>query len=120
MHNILIDRAYTILEEKTTYRVLIDRLWPRGISKITLQLDDWIKEVAPSNELRKAVHSGDVDWETFDEKYRAEIAQNPAFKEVKQRLLAQLEKEDVTFITGAKLHEKGHPYVLRSVILSDR
>ncbi|MGU3644687.1 DUF488 domain-containing protein [Microbacterium sp. C23T] len=55
------------------FRVLVDRLWPRGLSKERASLDLWAKEVAPSTELRKAFHHDDMSWPDFEAAYRAEL-----------------------------------------------
>ena len=54
-------------------RVLVDRLWPRGVSKERAALDEWAKDAAPSTALRRAFHSGDLAWERFVPAYRAEL-----------------------------------------------
>lgn len=60
------------------YRVLVDRLWPRGVKKERLVLDAWDKDVAPSTELRRAFHGGDLDFAQFSAQYRHEIGTSPA------------------------------------------
>lgn len=58
--------------------VLVDRLWPRGVRKDALRHDDWCSGAAPSTELRKEFHSGDLDFDGFAERYRAELARGGA------------------------------------------
>ncbi len=74
--NIQCKRVYDPAEQSDGYRVLVDRLWPRGIKKTDLALDEWDKEITPSTELRKAFHGEVVDFTTFREQYLAELAQH--------------------------------------------
>lgn len=69
-------RVYDLEDEKKACRVLVDRLWPRGIAKEKLQLDEWPKSLCPSNDLRKWLHADKSRWEDFCEKYRNELAEN--------------------------------------------
>ena len=71
--NIQCKRVYDPAEQSDGYRVLVDRLWPRGIKKTDLALDEWDKEITPSTELRKAFHGEVVDFATFREQYLAEL-----------------------------------------------
>ena len=74
--NIQCKRVYDPAEQSDGYRILVDRLWPRGIKKTDLALDEWDKEITPSTELRKAFHGEVVDFATFREQYLAELAQH--------------------------------------------
>lgn len=70
---IKIKRIYEGFEESDGYRILIDRLWPRGLSKEKAKIDLWLKEIAPSEELRKWFGHDPVKWDEFKEKYGAEL-----------------------------------------------
>ena len=70
---IRLKRVYDDPAEDDGFRVLVDRLWPRGLSKERAALDLWAKEVAPSTELRKAFHHDDMSWPEFETAYRAEL-----------------------------------------------
>lgn len=70
---IRIKRAYEEAEESDGRRVLVDRLWPRGVSKEELKLDAWHKDIAPSPELRKWFGHDPTRWEEFQKRYRAEL-----------------------------------------------
>jgi uncharacterized protein YeaO (DUF488 family) len=79
---IQVKRVYDEPAAGDGYRVLVDRLWPRGLTKQRADVDRWLKEVAPSTELRKWFHStGDFD--EFTTRYRAELAANPALAELR-------------------------------------
>jgi uncharacterized protein YeaO (DUF488 family) len=84
MAAINIKRIYKPAEKTDGFRILVDRLWPRGISKEAAHLDLWLKEIAPSTELRKWFHSSDTAdrWDEFKAKYLIELKQNDAVKEL--------------------------------------
>lgn len=87
-------------------RILVDRLWPRGISKERAALDLWAKDLAPSDTLRKAYHAGELDFELFAALYRDELDGAD---------LAPL-GGDVTLLTAAKIPEQSHLAVLRDLL----
>lgn len=110
---IKIKRAYQPPEESDGFRILIDRLWPRGVSKEKVKLDLWLKDVAPSNELRKWFSHDPSKWQEFQEKYRAELKN-------KIQILAEikdLEKDNgtLTLVYAAKDEEHNNAVVLRDV-----
>jgi uncharacterized protein YeaO (DUF488 family) len=70
---IQIKRAYVEANDNDGFRILIDRLWPRGLSKEKLKIDLWLKEIAPSNELRKSFGQDSKKWEKFQTKYLDEL-----------------------------------------------
>ncbi len=74
--NIQCKRVYDPAEQSDGYRVLVDRLWPRGIKKTDLALDEWDKEITPSTKMPEAFHGEVVDFATFREQYLAELAQH--------------------------------------------
>lgn len=80
-------------------RLLVDRVWPRGIRKDALRADDWIREVAPSTTLRKWFGHDVARWPGFRDRYRAELRNNP---EAVERCLAWCRKGPVTLLYGAK------------------
>lgn len=75
-------RAYEAPEASDGYRVLVDRLWPRGLTHERLDCPLWAKEIAPSNELREWFHADPANrWSAFESRYKAELNENPAFSE---------------------------------------
>lgn len=82
-------RVYDAAAEDDGLRVLVDRLWPRGLRKDEARIDHWMKEVAPSDALRKRFHARPEDWEAFRAAYAAELAGNPAMEELRQLAHAQ-------------------------------
>ena len=73
---VCIKRVYATPTKSDGKRILVDRLWPRGMSKERARLSDWMKEIAPSDELRNWFHHNPDGWQEFGRRYRKEIAQN--------------------------------------------
>ena len=107
--NIQCKRVYDPAEQSDGYRVLVDRLWPRGIKKTDLALDEWDKEITPSTELRKAFHGEVVDFATFREQYLAELAQH---EQEGKRLADIAKKQPLTLLYSAKNTTQNHALVL--------
>lgn len=92
-------------------RILVDRLWPRGVRKEALLLDAWPKDLTPSNELRKAYHSADIDHAEFAARYRDELAA-PAAQQALADLKAQLADAPATLLTAVKDFPDSHVPIL--------
>ncbi|HMM82264.1 MAG TPA: DUF488 domain-containing protein [Terrimesophilobacter sp.] len=78
-----IKRVYEDPSDDDGYRVLVDRVWPRGVSKERAKLNVWLKEVAPTTELRQWFHHEEPKWPEFRKRYRAELDRNPAIEELR-------------------------------------
>lgn len=85
MLTIVTARAYDE-DQPEGYRVLVDRLWPRGVAKDSLPLDEWAKDVTPTSELRKAYHQGELDFPAFRDRFHAELADTDAIAELYERI----------------------------------
>ena len=107
-------RVYAEPSPDDGYRVLIDRLWPRGLSRADAKLDEWMKDVAPSTEVRERFGHDPGKWDEFHAAYKAELAQKP--EPVFQ--LRELEKKHgtVTLLYGAKDEEHNQAVVLEEVL----
>jgi uncharacterized protein YeaO (DUF488 family) len=113
MAQVQIKRVYDLPEKADGYRILVDRLWPRGLSKDDAQIDLWMKDIAPSAELRKWFNHDPARWAVFQKKYRAELNQlGDKLDEVR----AQAKKGRVTLVYGAKDTEHNQAVVLRDVL----
>lgn len=112
--SVVVKRIYEPIGNKDGYRILVDRLWPRGIKKENAEIDTWLKEVAPSSELRKWFHGGEGNFTEFRKKYLAELKQNPALKELKALIK---EKKKVTLLYGAKNEEENHAIILATLLV---
>jgi uncharacterized protein YeaO (DUF488 family) len=112
---IKIKRIYDPPAVDDGHRILVDRLWPRGVAKATARIDEWLKELAPSNELRSWFGHDPSRWEEFRERYRAELAgQQPLL----DRLKEMARTETVTLLFAAQERTYNNAVVLRD-LLSD-
>ncbi|HSH29270.1 MAG TPA: DUF488 domain-containing protein [Thiohalobacter sp.] len=107
-------RVYDKDAPKAGALLLVDRIWPRGIKKAELGLDAWVKDVAPSSELRKWFSHDPEKWPEFQRRYRAEL-DNSA--EAVEECLAWCRKGPVTLLYGAKDREHNQAVVLRDYLL---
>ena len=107
-------RAYEPAAAADGVRVLVDRLWPRGISKQQAVLDEWMKEIAPSAELRKWFGHEPAKWAEFQRRYKAELRQHHAELE---RLREIATKGALTLVYGARDEQHNDAVVLREVLL---
>jgi uncharacterized protein YeaO (DUF488 family) len=82
MATIKIKRIYEPIDKNDGIRILVDRLWPRGVKKVSANIDEWLKNVGPSTELREWFHHDPSKWEEFRAKYMVELKQNTAVKEL--------------------------------------
>jgi len=95
--------------------VLVDRLWPRGVRKESFSYDEWCKDAAPSTDLRKEFHSGELDFEEFAERYRAELDSGDAAEAVDH--LAELASDGgLVLAYAARDTERNHALVLAEVV----
>lgn len=101
-------RAYTPPDDGDGLRVLVDRLWPRGLEKHRAAIGEWIKDAAPSPDLRKWFGHDPARWDEFRRRYREELADNPAVGQIRD--LAREQK--VTLIYAAKDEKHNHALVL--------
>jgi uncharacterized protein YeaO (DUF488 family) len=109
-----IKRAYQSYDNKDGFRVLVDRLWPRGVSKEKLQLDLWMKEIAPSTELRKWFGHDPERWNEFKKRYLDELNE-------KKELIEQLNTIEkihntVTLVYSAKDEKRNNAIVLMDLL----
>jgi len=110
---IKIKRAYDEASPDDGYRVLVERLWPRGVTKERAALDLWLKDVAPSTGLRKWFHKHPDDWQEFRERYWQELAGK---KEDIDLLERKAEEGTVTFIYSARDREHNAATELKAYI----
>ncbi|MCF6407312.1 DUF488 domain-containing protein [Chitinophaga filiformis] len=113
---VAIKRAYDPADPKDGYRVLVDRIWPRGIKKDDAAIDQWLKEVAPSTKLRTWFGHDPAKWKEFKKRYKDELKDNEAWEEL--QALAK-EKKKVTLVYGAKDEEHNQAAVLEELLVGD-
>jgi uncharacterized protein YeaO (DUF488 family) len=110
---IRIKRAYEPPAKSDGRRFLVDRLWPRGVKKEGLLLAGWLKELAPSNELRCWFGHDPAKWKEFQKRYRAELDERP---EVWRSLLETAGEADLTLLFGARDTERNNAAVLKDYL----
>lgn len=113
-----IKRAYDEYDKADGMRILVDRMWPRGVSKAEAHLDEWEKEVAPSEDLRKWFAHDPKKYESFKEKYKQEMKDNKLQKESLNKLKkwTKQHKKNITLIYGAKDEKHNHAKVLKEIL----
>lgn len=107
-------RAYEPVSPDDGTRILVDRLWPRGVSKEDAALDDWMKDIAPTTELRKWFGHDPTRWAEFQRRYKAELRQHDTELD---RIRSLASKHAVTLVYGARDEEHNDAVVLRDVLL---
>jgi uncharacterized protein YeaO (DUF488 family) len=100
-HDPAIKRVYEPPAKSDGMRILVDRLWPRGLTKEKAKVDLWLKDISPSNELRKKFHGQPDDWEEFRKVYFAELKSDTGQAAAKV-LFAHLRAGPVTLLYGAR------------------
>ena len=113
MNTIYIKRIYDEPSDEDGYRMLIDRLWPRGISKKDANLNEWNKEIATSTELRKWFDHKEERFDEFVKRYREELRSK---EEELNRLRTIAKKNGITLLYGAKNSKMNQAIVLRDVL----
>jgi len=108
-----VKRIYEAPAPDDGFRVLVDRLWPRGISKANAHVDLWLKDVAPSDDLRRGVHSGKMTWSAFTKAYSRELKDEPA-----KSALASLRahRGRVTLLYAARDEEHNNAVALKALL----
>lgn len=110
---IILKRIYEPYCSTDGYRVLVDRLWPRGIKKVDARLDDWAKDLAPSTALRTNYNHQPERWEEFQQKYRDELADN---EQISHYLDKWEDQARVTLLYASKDPSFTHAQVLKSIL----
>ncbi len=111
--SIQVKRAYDPPSPRDGARILVDRLWPRGVSKANLKLDAWMKDISPSNELRKWFHEGDHTWEDFRKRYFKELSEHP---EQVDQLRKKARGHTVTLLYGSRDEQHNNAVALKQYL----
>jgi uncharacterized protein YeaO (DUF488 family) len=112
---IKIKRAYEPANQRDGYRVLVDRLWPRGIKKSAFSLNEWAKEIAPSTELRKSFGHDPTKWAEFSKKYQAELRSAEA-KGKLEELAKRARRSNLTLVYSARDELHNDAVVLKKLL----
>jgi uncharacterized protein YeaO (DUF488 family) len=110
---IQLKRAYDPPSKSDGTRILVDRLWPRGLTKSKAKIDLWLKEIAPSNELRKSFHHDEANWKEFRRHYRAELKNHPDELEL---LRSKAHHGPVTLVFSARNREQNQAVILKEIL----
>ena len=113
MANIRIKRAYEEPDREDGKRILVDRLWPRGLTKEKAKVDLWLKDLAPSTELREWFAHDPDKWAEFQSRYREELKRN---KEQVSLLRREAAKGTVTLVYGAKDQQHNEAVILQKLL----
>jgi len=109
-------RVYDDVSPEDGTRVLVDRLWPRGVSKEEAALDDWMKNVAPSDALRRWFDHDPEKWEAFQVRYAQELNEKEALV---REIRSKAESGTITLVYAAKDRELNHAVVLKDYLQRD-
>jgi uncharacterized protein YeaO (DUF488 family) len=111
--DVRIKRVYETPQPSDGTRILIDRLWPRGLTKDRARVDLWLKDIAPSTSLREWFGHDPAKWEEFQRRYQAELDANPA---TEAELRAALQRGPATLVYGAKDEQHNDAVVLKAYL----
>jgi len=110
---LLLKRVYDPPSPEDGFRILVDRLWPRGLSRDRAEVDLWAKDVAPSAALRTAFHHDGLPWDAFVSAYRTELQGSPALAQLRRTVA---EHDRVTLLFGAHDPQHNQAVVLRDLL----
>ncbi|AOF48721.1 DUF488 domain-containing protein [Tetragenococcus halophilus] len=116
MGNLQIKRAYEDIEPSDGKRILVDRMWPRGIKKEKLALALWEKGIAPTNDLRKEFGHDPEKFPWFEKEYKKELDNNDKTQEFVEQIADWLQEDNVTLIYGAKDKKYNQAVVLKDYL----
>lgn len=113
--SIALKRIYEKPSRDDGYRVLVDRLWPRGLAKEKARIDRWLKDVAPSHDLRKRFHGNPDAWDTFREEYARELGQ-PDGRRALEELRELASEKRVTLLYASRDESRNNAEALRLLL----
>lgn len=114
-HEIQVKRAYEPASRGDGFRVLVDRVWPRGVSKDELHVREWAKDIAPSTQLRQWFGHDPSRWSEFRDRYKKELANDAARDAIRDIIKDAKDTKTITLIYGAKDTEHNQAIVLRDM-----
>ncbi len=113
---VAIKRVYEPASRKDGTRVLVDRLWPRGLSKAKAGLDEWLRDLAPSDELRRWYHARPGDWQAFRKKYLKELAQPESEDALRQLYQLAHSTKNLTLLFASRNETQNNAAVLKELL----
>ena len=113
---VAIKRVYEPATRSDGTRVLVDRLWPRGLTKTGAQIDEWLRDLAPSNELRRWFHARPAQWQDFRKKYLKELSQPETEKSLVRLYQLARRKKRLTLLYASKNESNNNATVLKELL----
>jgi uncharacterized protein YeaO (DUF488 family) len=118
--SVSLKRVYELPAPQDGTRILVDRLWPRGVSKDAAALDAWLKDLAPSDELRKWYHSHPTQWDKFRERYLKELSAAKTQTALQHLYDIVGDSRQVTLLFGSRNEERNNATVLKELLEGGR
>ena len=112
-----VKRVYEPLSKDDGYRILVDRIWPRGFTKKRAHVDEWRKDLAPSDALRKWFRHDPEKWEEFRRRYRAELEKAGKWADLRA-IAERAKKQNVTLVFSAKDQARNQAVALKEMVLA--
>jgi uncharacterized protein YeaO (DUF488 family) len=113
---VTVKRVYESVSPSDGARVLVDRLWPRGLRKSDIALQEWLRDLAPSNELRKWYHAQPEHWLVFRKRYLKELARPEALEDLKKLYRLAHKRKRVTLLYASKNEQHNNAVVLKNLL----
>jgi uncharacterized protein YeaO (DUF488 family) len=113
---VAVKRVYDSPARSDGARILVDRLWPRGLRKTEVDLDDWLRNIAPSNELRKWFHAQPDQWQLFRKRYLKELTFPDAEKELQKLYVLAQKRRRLTLLFASKNEKYNNAVVLKDLL----
>jgi uncharacterized protein YeaO (DUF488 family) len=113
---VAVKRVYEPPSLRDGERVLVDRLWPRGLTKIRAALDEWLRDLAPSDELRRWYHARPNEWQSFRKQYLKELAHPDAQEALRQLYLLSHKRKRLTLLFASKNETRNNAIVLKELL----
>jgi uncharacterized protein YeaO (DUF488 family) len=113
---VAIKRVYDLPSTSDGARVLVDRLWPRGLSKERAAIDEWLRDLAPSDDLRRWYHARPLQWATFRSKYLKELSQPPAQSALERIYQLAHKQKRLTLLFASKNEKRNNAIVLKELL----
>lgn len=114
--SIALKRVYEPAAPTDGYRVLVDRLWPRGLSKANAGVDEWLRDLAPSNALRKWFHANPEEWAQFQKRYIKELSAPETQRNLQKLRSLARERKRLTLLYSSRNEESNNAVVLRDFL----
>jgi uncharacterized protein YeaO (DUF488 family) len=113
---VAVKRIYDSPARSDGARILVDRLWPRGLRKTEVDLDDWLRAVAPSNELRQWYHAQPDQWQLFRKRYLKELTYPDAERELQKLYVLAQKRKRLTLLFASKNEKYNNAVVLKDLL----